>query len=51
MRRIDENIIQSVNFEFLEIQKRKIPTDRNQRLDERNCLFVMFTPRVMVIKM
>ena len=50
MRRIDENIMQRVNFEFLEMQKRNIPTDRTQRADQKNCLFVIFTPRVMVIK-
>ena len=31
-----------------------IPTDRTQKVDEKNgviCLVIMFTPRVMVIKM
>ena len=43
-----------LNFKGLEIQKWNIPTERAQRLDEKNvalCLVVMFTPRVMVVKM
>ena len=43
-----------VNFEGLEIQKWNIPTDRVQRVDEKNviiCLVIMFTYGVMVIKM
>ena len=54
----DENIIQigehtELSFEVLEIQKTNIPTDRAQRLDKINgdiYLFIMFTPRVMVVK-
>ena len=43
-----------LNFEGLEMQKWNIPTDRTQKADEKNgviCLVIMFTPRVMVIKM
>ena len=43
-----------LNFEVLEMQKWNIPTDRTQRVDEKNgvvCLIIMFTHRVMVIKM
>ena len=43
-----------LNFVSLEIEKSNIPTDRAQRVDEKNgviCLFIMFTPRVIVIKM
>ena len=43
-----------LNFERLEIQKMKIPTDRAQTLDGKNrviYLFIMFTPIVMIIKM
>ena len=42
------------NFEGLKMQKWNIPTDRPQRLNGKNgiiCLFIMFTPRVMFIKM
>ena len=54
----DENIIQigehtELSFEVLEIQKTNVPTDRAQRLDKINgaiYLFIMFTPRVMVVK-
>ena len=43
-----------LNFEGLEKQKQNIPAERTQRADEKNriiCLFIMFTPRVTVIKM
>ena len=43
-----------LNFEGLDIQKRNIPTDSAQRVDEKNgviCLVVMFASRVMAIKM
>ena len=42
-----------LNFEFLEMQKWNIPTDRAERVDKNNvsCLGIMFTPRVMVSKM
>ena len=43
-----------LNFEGLEMQKWNIPTDRAQRVDEKNgviCLVIMYTPDVMVIKM
>ena len=43
-----------LDFEGLEIQKWNIPTDRTQRLGEKNgviCLVIMLTPRVMVIEM
>ena len=42
------------NFEGLEILKLNIPTDRAQRVDQKNefiCLVIMFTFGVMVIKM
>ena len=42
-----------MNFAGLKMQKWNIPTDRAQRLDEKNgvvCLVIMFTPWVMVIK-
>ena len=42
-----------LNFEALEVQKWNIPTDRAQKIEEKNgfiCLFIMFTPRVAVIK-
>ena len=43
-----------LNFEGIKMQKRNIAMDRAQRADEKSgivCLFIMFTPRVMVIKM
>ena len=42
-----------VNFEGLEMQKWIIPTDRVQRVDDKNVIIclVMFTYGVMVIKM
>ena len=43
-----------LNFGSLEIEKSNIPTDRAQRVDEKNgiiCLFIMFPHRVMIIKM
>ena len=42
-----------LNFEDLEIPKLNIPTVRAQRIGEKIdiCLVVMFTPRLMVIKM
>ena len=42
-----------LNFEGLEMQDWNIPTDRAQRLAEKNgviCLVIMFTSRVLVIK-
>ena len=42
------------NFEVLEMGKWNIPTDRAQREHEKNqiiFLFIMFNPRVVVIKM
>ena len=38
----------------MEMQKWNIATDRTERVDEKNgviCQFIMFTPRVIVIKM
>ena len=43
-----------LNFEGLEMQKGNIPTDRAQRVDEKNgaiCLAIMLTPRIMENKM
>ena len=43
-----------LNFEGFEMQKLNTPTDRAQRVDEKNeviCLFYMFTSRVTVIRM
>ena len=43
-----------LKFEFFEMEKRNIPTERAQRVDEKNeviCLIIMFTFGVMVIKM
>ena len=43
-----------LNFEGLEMQKCKTPTNSAQRVDETNviiCLVIMFAPRIMVIKM
>ena len=43
-----------VNFEGLEIQKWNVAMDRAQIVHEKNgviCLFIMFTPKVMVVKM
>ena len=43
-----------LNFEGFEMQKWNIPTNTAQRLDGKNgviCLVIMFTTRVMVIKM
>ena len=43
-----------MNFEGLETQKLNIPTDRAQKVDEKNgvvCLVIMFAPRVIVFKM
>ena len=42
-----------LNFEGLEMQKGNIPTDRAQKVNEKNaviCLLIMFTPQFMVIK-
>ena len=42
-----------LNFEGLEMQKWNIPSDRAQRIDEKNgviCLVILFRPGVMVIK-
>ena len=56
----DQNMIQrgrdpmELNFEGLEMQKWNTPTDRAQRVHGKNgvvCLVIMFTSRVMVIKM
>ena len=50
MQKEDPN---ELNFEGLWMQKWNIPTDRAQRVDEKNgviCLIIMFAPRVMVIK-
>ena len=55
---VDENIMESgnpmeLNFERLEMQKRKIPSDRAQRVYEKNgviCLVIICTPVVIVIK-
>ena len=43
-----------LNFEGLEMQKLNIPTEQAQRVDAKNgvlCPAVMFTPRVMVVKL
>ena len=43
-----------LNFEGLKMQNWNIPTDRAERVDEKNvviCLVIMFTSRVMVNKM
>ena len=43
-----------LNFEGLEMQKSNIPTNTAQRVDRKNgviCVVIMFTTRVMVIKM
>ena len=43
-----------LNFERIEMQKWNIPTDRAERVDGQNgviCLVIMFTLRVMIIKM
>ena len=43
-----------LNFKVPEIQRYNILTDRTQRIDEKNrviCLVIMFTPRVMIIKL
>ena len=55
----NQNILHSgdpviLNFEGLEIQNENKPMGRVQRAEEKNrviCLFVMFNPGVMVIKM
>ena len=42
------------NFEVPEMQKWKLSTDKAQRVNKKNgviCLHIIFTPRVMVIKM
>ena len=42
------------NLEGLEMQKLNIPTEKAERVDKTKgviCLFIMFTSRVMVIKM
>ena len=42
-----------LNFEGFEMQKWNAPTDRAQRVHEKNeliCLVIMFTARLMVIK-
>ena len=46
--------LKSEKFEDFGTQRWNTPTDRAQRVNERNgfiCLVIMFTPRVMVIKM
>ena len=46
--------LMKLDFEGLKMQKLNIPTARAQRVDEENryiCLFLMFTPGFMVIKM
>ena len=43
-----------LNFEGLGMQRWNEPTDKAKRVDEKNvliCLVIMFTSRVMVIKM
>ena len=43
-----------LNFEGLGIQRWNKPTDRAQKVDEKNvfvCLVIMFTSRVIAIKM
>ena len=43
-----------LNFEELEKKKRNILMDVAHRVDEKNeviCLFIMFTPRAIIIKM
>ena len=43
-----------LNFEGLKMQNWNIPTDRAERVDEKNvviCLVIMFTSRVTVNKM
>ena len=43
-----------MNFEVLEMQTGNIPTDKAQKVDVKNgviCLVIMFTSKVMVIKM
>ena len=43
-----------LNFEVLGMKKWNILTDGAERVDEKNwaiCIVVMFTPKVMVIKM
>ena len=43
-----------LNLEGLKMQNWNIPTDRAERVDEKNvviCLVIMFTSRVMVNKM
>ena len=55
----DQSIMQiwkpmELNFEGLKMQKWDVPIDRTQRVDKKRgiiSLFIMFTPRVMVIKM
>ena len=42
-----------LNFEGLEMLKGNTPTDRAQKVNEKNaviCLLIMFTPQFMVIK-
>ena len=42
-----------MNFENLDMQKWNIPTDKAQRVDEKNGvirLVILFTPRVMIKK-
>ena len=44
--------LMELNFEDLEIQKWNIPTDRAQKVDEKNgviCLVIMFTLGDLVI--
>ena len=43
-----------LNFQGLKTQKLNIPTHKAKRVDDKNrviCLYLMFTPIVMVIKM
>ena len=56
----DQNVMQSrdpmeLNFEGLQMLNRNIPTNRSQRVDEKNrviCIvIIILTCRVMVIKM
>ena len=46
--------LKELHFEGLAMQKWNIPTDRAQRVDEKNgviCLVILLTPGFMVIKM
>ena len=51
---MEKGELMELKFEGIEMRKWNILMDRAQRVDEKNgviCLFIMFTPEVMVMTM